>query len=344
MAKSAPFLARGLGRRVSRQVNSWSEMVAAGKRRLLEGLGSALVLVSFLLALALLTYNPADPSLDTASNTPATNFLGRDGAILADLLIQGIGMAAFLIPLILLGWAFRLLLQRTLRRMPRRLATIVPALALAAFACAVLRAAPLPTPAGVGGIVGWTLLRGAAALGAGGIALPLAMGAAALVALLLLSIMGLSRGDWRDIGSGAGRGAARLALVSGQGARVGTAAALGFGRHVVTSWRAAYRARRATPASVRALGPAQPLPWTPQAAAQARREPHFPTPRPQAATVASAAPAADEGGATGRLVRLVLPGTRSVSSGRRAEQERQPVLDLGGQPILPPIDLLTRPP
>ena len=44
MAKSAPYLARGLGRRVSRQIDSWSELVASFKRRLLEGLGSALVL------------------------------------------------------------------------------------------------------------------------------------------------------------------------------------------------------------------------------------------------------------------------------------------------------------
>jgi hypothetical protein len=36
--------------------------------------------------------------------------------------------------------------------------------------------------------------------------LPLAMVAAAFVAALLMAIMGLSWGDWRDIGGGAGRG------------------------------------------------------------------------------------------------------------------------------------------
>jgi DNA segregation ATPase FtsK/SpoIIIE, S-DNA-T family len=344
MAKSAPYLARGFGQRVSRQVNSWNEMVAAGKKRLLEGLGAALVLVSFLVTLALLTYNPADPSLDTASDSAAGNFLGRDGAIAADLLIQTLGMAAFLIPLILLGWAFRLLLQRSLSRMPRRLVTIPPALLLGAFACAVLHAAPLPTPAGVGGVIGWGLLRGIDALALGAMALPLAMGAASLVALMLLSIVGLSWGDWRDIGSGAGRGATRLAVVSGHGAAIGTAAALGFGQRLYTRWRETRRAQQAR-RSARTVGPARPLPWTPQAAAQARptlrREPEFAAearPRPVVA------PPPEPEAETGRLVRLVVPGARPLAGGRRAEHERQSVLDLDGQPVLPPIDLLTKPP
>ncbi|HZK90933.1 MAG TPA: DNA translocase FtsK 4TM domain-containing protein [Stellaceae bacterium] len=343
MAKSAPYLARGLGRRVSRQINSWNELVASFKRRLFEGLGSALVLASFLIVLALLTYHPADPSLDTAGNAPAGNFLGHDGAIAADLLVQGLGMAAFLLPLILLGWAFRLLLQRTLRRMPRRILMIVPALVLGAFACAVLRAAPLPMPAGVGGAVGWGLLRAVQALGLGAFALPLAMAAAALVALMLLSIMGLSWVDWRDIGSVAGRRATRLALVSGQGAVVGAAAAAGLGRRLFHHWRVARRAGSSAPAAVRALGPARPLPWTRVTAGAVqppvRHEPQFgAAPSPRAAPPPEPEPAAS------RLVRLVMPGARSVSLGKRAEHERQTILDLDGQPILPPIDLLVKPP
>ena len=101
---------------------------------------------------------------------------------------------------------------------------------------------------------------------------------------------------------------------------------------------------------MRALGPARPLPWAkPEARAAApasdRREPLFgaasrpreaaPLPEPAPEPAATAA---------GRLVRLVMPGTRSVSTGKRAEHERQSVLDLDGQPILPPIDLLVKPP
>lgn len=347
MSRSA-HLARGLGRRVSQQANSWNDLVAAIKGRLLEGLGSALVLLCFLLVLALLTYDPADPSFNTASDASPANFLGRDGALVADVLIQSLGLAAFLVPLILIGWAFRLLLQRPLRRMPRRLLMVVPALVLGAFACSVLRGAPLPLPAGAGGAIGWELLRAVQAAGLGALELPLAMGAAALVALLLLTIMGLSWGDWLDIGSGAGRGATRIALVSG----LGTVAAVGFGQRVVARWREARRQRQpatSAPAAVRALGPARPLPWVRSAASAAspaaeRREPQL------AAGAASRLrpvppPAPEPEPAASRLVRLVLPGARSISTGKRAEQERQAILDLApnGQPILPPIELLAKP-
>src|SRR5580700_9054697 len=160
LAKSAPFAGRGsLGRGLGHHINSWNELVAAFRRRLLEGLGSALVLVSFLVLVALATYHPDDPSLNTASDAAAANFLGRDGAFVADLLVQGLGLAAFLIPVVLLGWAFRLLLQRPFAGMGRRLLWLPPALVLGALACSILHSAPIPTPAGVGGLVGWGLLR-----------------------------------------------------------------------------------------------------------------------------------------------------------------------------------------
>jgi len=344
MAKSA-HLARGLGRRTSRQSNSWNELVAAIRGRVLEGLGSALVVLSFLVVLALATYNPADPSFNTAADAPVANFLGRDGAFVADLLIQGLGLAGFLLPLVLLGWAFRLLLQRPLVAMSRRLMLLPLALLLGAFACAVLRSQPIPLPAGAGGALGWALLRAVHAVGLGALALPLAMAAAALVALLLLSIIGLSWGDWLAIGSGAGRRAGRLARFSGQGAVIGTAAAVGFGQRVFVRWRAARDERQAAasaPAAARALGPARPPPWArPTAAATERREPGFAVAgraRPAAAPEAEAPPVGE------RLVRLVVPGARPLATGRRAEQERQATLDLDGQPLLPPIELLAKPP
>jgi DNA segregation ATPase FtsK/SpoIIIE, S-DNA-T family len=351
MAKTAP-LARGFGQRVNRQVDSWNAMVAAFKRRLWEGLGATLVIVCFLVAAALLTYNPADPSFNTAGDAAPANFLGRDGAALADILVQSLGLAAFLFPMIVLGWAFRLLLQRPLQRMPRRLLLVVPALLLGAFACSGLPLHPIPLPAGAGGAIGWGLAHVAQAFGLAALELPLAMGAAALTGVLLLSIMGLSWGDWRDVGSGAGRNAARLAVASG----IGAAAAVGFSARIVARWRDSRRAARATTANP-ALGPHGPLPWShPDRASGSARPANAPSGAPFAARrepgfgagarVTPLRPIADPEPepAGNRIARLVLPGTRSVSSGRRAELERQSVLDLDGQPILPPIDLLTRPP
>jgi DNA segregation ATPase FtsK/SpoIIIE, S-DNA-T family len=340
LAKSAPVAGRGtLGRGLGHHINSWNELVAAFRRRLLEGLGSALVLIAFLVVVALLTYHPGDSSLNTAADTPAANFLGRDGAFLADLLIQSLGLAAFLIPVVLLGWAFRLLLQRPIAGMGRRILWLPPALLLGALACSVLPSAPIPTPAGVGGLAGWELLRLVRAIHLGPLALPVAMGAASLVALLLLSIMGLSWRDWRDIGSNAGRGARGLARVSGHG----TVAAAGLASRLYRRWRAARRAK-----ATAALGPARPVPWAPQheapATARERHEPQFG--RGQVVTPlrpAAASPPAEEP-IKNKLVRFVMPGTRSLGGGKRAEQERQSILDLDGQPILPPIDLLARPP
>jgi S-DNA-T family DNA segregation ATPase FtsK/SpoIIIE len=354
MAKSAQ-LARGFGQRVNRQVDSWNELVALGQRRLLEGLGFVLVALCSLIVLALLTYNPADPSLNTAVEGATGNFLGPYGAVMADLLVQGLGLSAFLLPLILIGWAFRLLLQRPLLHMPRRLLMVPLALLAGSFVGAVLHVAPIPLPAGAGGAIGWALLHVLQAAGFATLELPVALGATALTFLLMLSIMGLSWGDWRDVGSHAGRRAARLAVASGQGA----AAAVGFGQRVVERWREAREegeAATSAPAAVRALGPSRPMPWAkpagagPAAAPAERREPQIGggvTPLRPAAPLRPTEPAPvtePEEPPGGRLVRLVMPGTRTLAQGRRAEQERQPMLGFDGEPILPPIDLLVKPP
>ncbi|MBV9152246.1 MAG: DNA translocase FtsK [Alphaproteobacteria bacterium] len=45
----------------------------------------------------------------------------------------------------------------------------------------------------------------------------------------------------------------------------------------------------------------------------------------------------------GRLVRFVMPRAK-VAAGKRAAQEQQPVLALDGEPVLPPLGLLVKPP
>ncbi|MGC9224137.1 MAG: DNA translocase FtsK [Terracidiphilus sp.] len=63
-------------------------------------LGMVLVLVSLLLFLALATYHASDPSLNTATGTlKPQNWVGLFGAYLSDLLLQSLGITAFLIPL-----------------------------------------------------------------------------------------------------------------------------------------------------------------------------------------------------------------------------------------------------
>ncbi len=218
------------------------ELRNATARQLLPALGIALLVASALLCLALLTYNPADPSLDTATAAPPRNYLGNSGAIAADVLLQYLGFAAYLLPAVVLGWAFGLLLQHPLRRPARKLLLLALALALGAAAFAILRADE--PRSGAGGLIGSLLLGLAGRAGFGALELPLAMVAAALVGPLLLSIIGLSAGQWRHLGSGAGRGAGWLAGASGRG----SAALGGF---LMRAWRAA---RRGSEAGRSALG------------------------------------------------------------------------------------------
>src|SRR5205814_1798882 len=99
------------------------------------------------------------------------------------------------------------------------------------------------------------------------LALPLAMTAAALVALLLLSVIGLSPGEWRVIGSSAGR----IARVSGHG----TIAAAAFGHRVFRDWRTARRVLDSgpKPSSVQAVVSRKPASDAPGRPSADRREP-----------------------------------------------------------------------
>src|SRR5258706_3536676 len=327
MARSAQLAMRGFGGRG----RGWGDFLNAIKHRVFEGIGAFLVLASLLLLLALLTYFPGDASLDTAVAAPARNYLGYEGALIADLLMQSVGLAAYLLPAALLGWAFRLMLRRPIRRFGQRLTLLLIALVLGALACSVLQVA-VPPPAGAGGVVGWAWLRLIEGIGLASLALPVAMGAAALVALLLLSVIGLSPGEWRVIGSGAGRGAARVARISGQG----TVAAASFGSRIVRDWRAARRVLDEGPkaSSFKTVVTRKPAAETRVTPLPERREPRL--------GIVPAAPApanspAEPEGMPGRLVRLAMPRGKSPPPGQRAAQELQPALALDDEPGLSPL-------
>ena len=138
-----------------------ADLRALLSRRLMELCGLLAALFALGLAAALLSYDPADPSLNTASARPVSNLAGPAGAVVADILLQGFGYAAALPVLALLAWAFRLATQRGLGFIPLRLIGLALALPLGA---AALSLAPLPpeTPslAGAGGAVGPLLADG----------------------------------------------------------------------------------------------------------------------------------------------------------------------------------------
>jgi len=75
-------------------------------RRLNEMLGLVVLVAAGLLLLALLTYTPSDPSLNSVGGSggahPAHNWTGVFGAYLSDLLLQGFGIAVLFLPLMVL--------------------------------------------------------------------------------------------------------------------------------------------------------------------------------------------------------------------------------------------------
>src|SRR5579884_921367 len=284
---------------------SWADML---RRHIVAAAGFGILTTALLLLLALITYDPRDPSWDTAGALEPHNLLGREGAIIADLLRQGFGLAAFLLPAILCGWAFRLLLDRPLKAFGRRVALVPFVLALGAFALSAADFAPPPLS---GGALGWLLHRLSLRVLPISLALPLAMAAAALVGLLLLMLMGLSWRDWRDLAAGAGRGTTRAAALSGRGMR----------------------------ALLRRLDARRPAG---RAAASASAPPHPGRMPPRDAP--PPAPAADE--RDSRQSRIALARARAPEPAAGAGREPPAALELvpERQPVLPPLDLLAKPP
>src|SRR4051812_44759301 len=80
-------------------------------RRLNELLGFLLCVSALLLFLALASYSPLDPSFNSASvltgSRVARNWIGIVGAYGADLLLQALGVSAFLLPIFALGLGVR---------------------------------------------------------------------------------------------------------------------------------------------------------------------------------------------------------------------------------------------
>src|ERR1700689_5982603 len=79
--------------------------VPTGNRRLNELIGFLLCISAPLLFLALASYSPLDPSLNSASVLTGTrvarNWIGVVGALVADIALQFFGLAAFLFPIFL---------------------------------------------------------------------------------------------------------------------------------------------------------------------------------------------------------------------------------------------------
>src|SRR5256885_7715554 len=75
--------------------------------RLNEIVAIALIALALLLGLCLASYNPNDPSWNAAGETGAHNWIGAIGANVSAAMFQAIGLAAYLLPFLLLAAAWR---------------------------------------------------------------------------------------------------------------------------------------------------------------------------------------------------------------------------------------------
>jgi len=189
-----------------------AEIRLIARRHAAEMVGLTLGLVGLAILVALATYDPRDPSLNTATTRPAANLAGPLGAAFADILLQGFGLAAALPGIALLAWCWRIASRRGLSSVVVRIAALVLAVPLlaAAFAAMPLSHVPVwPTVAGLGGAIGALLAAGGLEAGQGllgplGAAVVWTVGFALAMTLTLIAL-GLSAGDWHATGRLAAR-------------------------------------------------------------------------------------------------------------------------------------------
>ena len=292
-------------------------------RRLGELAGFVLAALAVIVGASLITYSAADPSFNSANGAAPANLIGRPGAHGADLLLQWLGLAAALLPLILGAWAWALLSHRGLNRRPLRFALAPLSVLLTAVGCASLGVADWPAAAGAGGAAGVLLLSQFGSVGLGNAEMVTAgIGAFFLIAaaLALVTALGVPWREWRVL----------------------VRSAYWILRHTLRGalWAARWVYGRAGDRDDRTADDAEPVParWlrrSERSEAKAgrgqRREPSLLPPAPGEI----AEQPAEHG--------IVEKPRRKVKPGKREKKERQPDLDLedNGEHTLPALALLT---
>ncbi|HTI82175.1 MAG TPA: DNA translocase FtsK 4TM domain-containing protein [Acetobacteraceae bacterium] len=193
-------------------------------QRSAELIGLLLGLFGLALLVALACYDARDPSLNTATSHHTANLAGPVGAIVADLLLQGFGVAGTLPGVAMLAWAWRIGSRRGIGSMAARLASLVAAVPVLAAVLASIPTPPgfgWPAVAGLGGAIGRVLsaaglAAGHAALGPFGAVVIWITGLILALTLTLLAL-GLTASEWAAAWRFT-KGAARFTMSGGRGA------------------------------------------------------------------------------------------------------------------------------
>jgi len=136
-----------------------SDMQMALQQRGKELLGLLMMAIAAMGAAMLWSYTPDDPSWLSATDAPAHNLLGRFGATIASPLYVTIGVAAWGIPVVFLGWGLRFFFHRGEERLFSRIIFSPIAIAVGTvFASTYAPWGSWPHSFGLGGLAGDTAL------------------------------------------------------------------------------------------------------------------------------------------------------------------------------------------
>ncbi len=343
--KGGGFLPEG----ASSLVHRWALQIA----------GLLVVTLALLLTAALVTYHPKDHSLNTAADAAWTthNMVGGVGAFLSDLLLQLVGIAAWLPPLALLAWGGRMMVSaRPLDKVWIKALLLLSGLLLSAIALAAVPVPDsftLPGAGGqhLGGSAGTLLLEGFTSslslFGGQAFGWVMALISGVLGAVCTVVSMGLSMEEWRAIGRLLRR-CARLAAPGRAPAEDDEAGESATPPARRRSPLLRLLRRRQTPESAPATDRASPglrAAPPPRPARAARAEPNLFQPAEAGeaeAGIEDPLPAAE------RAEPLVAPRGQPAKPGRRAQEAAQGRLQLPEQGNsfyeLPPPQLLAPPP
>ena len=85
------------------------------RKRAMELAGLFFVALGVVMALSLLSFNPEDPGVNRAVDTPAVNMLGTEGALFSSFMLQTFGLGSLFLVLTPLGWGWRSIRDHSFR-------------------------------------------------------------------------------------------------------------------------------------------------------------------------------------------------------------------------------------
>jgi S-DNA-T family DNA segregation ATPase FtsK/SpoIIIE len=136
---------------------------ASRNTRLNEIIAIGMIALALLLGLCLASYNPNDPSWNAAGEPATHNWIGAVGANVAAALFQTIGLAAYLLPLLLLATAWRRFRARRINAALTRVAGLLLLVLSASALLTLARIRPfIDASFNAGGLAGAVIARGLA--------------------------------------------------------------------------------------------------------------------------------------------------------------------------------------